>query len=218
MNRFLKLRFNRFVTVGLVALGAATLAPASANATPFVLRMTQSGVNVVASGNGAFDLAGLTLRCTDCRGTIFETIKPSAAWLNIGAASYFPPFTLDNYVGPITGPANFGSGSFFVPTFIASGSTIVFNPDGLISGVPALTLPHGYTSGSTLADVTTWVNSSFASLGVTPGKYVWTWGNTTDQSFTLDIVNSVPEPAELGMFGLGLLLMGSFVGLRRRTV
>lgn len=29
--------------------------------------------------------------------------------------------------------------------------------------------------------------------------------------------NSVPEPAELGMFGLGLLLIGAFVGLRRRV-
>lgn len=31
-----------------------------------------------------------------------------------------------------------------------------------------------------------------------------------------DIVIGVPEPAELGMFGLGVLLIGLFVGLRRR--
>jgi hypothetical protein len=30
-------------------------------------------------------------------------------------------------------------------------------------------------------------------------------------------VASVPEPATLGMFGLGALLMGGFVALRRRT-
>lgn len=31
-------------------------------------------------------------------------------------------------------------------------------------------------------------------------------------------IGTVPEPAELGMFGLGLLLMGLFVGARRRMV
>ncbi|MGH8117063.1 MAG: PEP-CTERM sorting domain-containing protein [Rhodanobacteraceae bacterium] len=49
-----------------------------------------------------------------------------------------------------------------------------------------------------------------------PGTYTWTWGTGADQSFTLDIVNAVPEPAALGMFGFGVLLIGAFVGLRRR--
>lgn len=36
-------------------------------------------------------------------------------------------------------------------------------------------------------------------------------------SFTINTVTSVPEPAVLGIFGLGVLMIGLFVGLRRRT-
>lgn len=53
---------------------------------------------------------------------------------------------------------------------------------------------------------------------------IWIASSTTDQSTTsgsnillgatLDLY--VPEPKELGIFGLGLLLIGAFVGLRRR--
>ncbi|MGH8117014.1 MAG: PEP-CTERM sorting domain-containing protein [Rhodanobacteraceae bacterium] len=78
-------------------------------------------------------------------------------------------------------------------------------------------MPVGYASDSTLSSSSTWDNANFASLGVTPATYTWTWGTGADQSFTLDVVTSVPEPAALGMFGLGLLLMGGFAGLRRRV-
>ena len=65
----------------------------------------------------------------------------------------------------------------------------------------------------------TWDNATFASLGVTPGTYVWTWGTAVGQSFTLDVVKpaGVPEPAALGMFGFGTLLIGALVGLRRHV-
>ena len=41
--------------------------------------------------------------------------------------------------------------------------------------------------------------------GLTPGTYVWTWGNgATDDTFTLNV--GVPDPASL-------TLLGSLVGL-----
>lgn len=82
-----------------------------------------------------------------------------------------------------------------------------------------LFVPQSYVSSTALANSSTWDNASFASLGVTPGTYVWTWGTGADQNFTLDIGNAanVPEPAALGIFGFGVLLIGAFVGLRRRT-
>jgi putative SOS response-associated peptidase YedK len=43
----------------------------------------------------------------------------------------------------------------------------------------------GYASDDALGTSTdTWDNATFASLGVTPGTYVWTWGTDADQSFT----------------------------------
>jgi len=82
-----------------------------------------------------------------------------------------------------------------------------------------LFVPHGYSSGTVLSGSLTWNNASFASLGVTRGTYTWTWGTGAEQSFTLIIGNTVnaPEPGALGMFGLGVLMIGAFVGLRRRV-
>jgi hypothetical protein len=54
---------------------------------------------------------------------------------------------------------------------------------------------------------------------------IWVASSTTDQSGTSNsnillgsdfVLDTVPEPKALGMFGLGLLLIGAFVGLRRR--
>ncbi len=54
---------------------------------------------------------------------------------------------------------------------------------------------------------------------------IWVASSTTDQSGTDNgnillggdfVLNTVPEPKALGIFGLGLLLIGAFVGLRRR--
>jgi len=48
-------------------------------------------------------------------------------------------------------------------------------------------VPTGYVSGNALTDSMTFDNESFASLGVTPGTYVWSWGDGVNQRFTLII-------------------------------
>jgi hypothetical protein len=39
-----------------------------------------------------------------------------------------------------------------------------------------LGVPQSYVSGNPLLGTSTYDNAIFASLGVTPGTYVWTWG------------------------------------------
>ena len=214
MNKFFTRCLKRLVPLGLAASAAVVLlVPAAANATAYVIKLVQQGSNIVATGSGAFNLTGLTLQCSACIGTYAESINPSSAWLNVGEAN----LELDRFSGPITGPTSYGSGSSYPATSLASGSTLVFDGTGDDMGYTGFYLPNGYTSGNSLANSTTWADATFSSLGLTPGTYTWTWGTGADQSFTLDIgAGSVPEPAELGVFGFGVLLIGAFVGLRRR--
>ena len=57
-----------------------------------------------------------------------------------------------------------------------------------------LTVPTGYVSGNALSDSATYSGNTLAALGVTPGTYVWTWGTTANQKFTLEIP-PLPPPA-----------------------
>jgi hypothetical protein len=56
---------------------------------------------------------------------------------------------------------------------------------------PLLTVPAGYVSGTALSDSATYSGATFATLGVTPGTYVWTWGTGANQNFTLKILTAI---------------------------
>ena len=185
------------------------LAPAVANATPYVVKMVQQGNDVVATGSGEFDLTGLVrLGASSSFGGF---VSPKFGSSSVGQAA---PIDVYSY-GAFTGPTAYGPGNITLATS-SSGDPVFIAPLGGF-GIPSpfLIVPRGYVSFTGLLGDATWSNATFASLGVTPGTYVWTWGSGAGQSYTLDIV--VPEPAALGMFGLGVLLIGAFVGLRRRV-
>lgn len=205
MNKYLRL--NRFVSFGPIALAAAVLLTSvAANATPYVMRLVQQGSSVVAMGNGAFDVSGLT---PDLIG-FPAGMNPSFGEILVGNGSG----GFDAYITPLTGPGSFGTGG------ITDASSESGDVGTISAGVGGVGVPIGYVSGTAIAGTATWDNATFASLGVTPGTYIWTWGTGADQSFTLMIGGpiSAPEPAALGIFGLGLLLIGAVAGLRRRIV
>jgi hypothetical protein len=79
-----------------------------------------------------------------------------------------------------------------------------------------LFVPQGYASGAALSDSMTFNNATFASLGVTPGTYVWTWGTgLPNQNFTLIIgAAGVPDGGSTVSL-LGCALLG-LVALRRK--
>lgn len=208
MSKFLTLRLRRFVPFGLLAFAAAALLAPAANATPYVVKLVQQGNNVVATGNGAFDLTGLTSIGGQYT---YAGMGSSIGYLSVGLNSSFSTH-FDGYSG-LTGPASFGNGS------LAPSTNGIGDPVSIEGGALWLFVPYGYQTDTVLSSTAIWDNASFASLGLTPGIYVWTWGTGADQSFMLNIGNAVgvPEPAALGTFGLGLLLIGAFVGLRRRT-
>ncbi|MGH8283295.1 MAG: PEP-CTERM sorting domain-containing protein [Gammaproteobacteria bacterium] len=85
----------------------------------------------------------------------------------------------------------------------------------------------GVTLGSYTYDgVTATATFNFTAADLAPYTNIWITPQLSDMSgtsnanillssFTINTV-TVPEPAVLGMFGLGILLIGLFAGLRRR--
>lgn len=103
--------------------------------------------------------------------------------------------------------------------------------DEIIGGGPSWS-PLGGDSGDCYdvgCGYTGWVNANYTIAAA--GDYylqigVINWSDTLHNSgLAMSAVtvggvpiNGVPEPAALGMFGLGALLIGLFTGLRRRAL
>jgi hypothetical protein len=64
-------------------------------------------------------------------------------------------------------------------------------------------VPAGYVSGHALSDTATWDNATFASLGVTPGTYKWTWGTGAHADSAV-----IPEPSTWALMALGFTGLG----------
>jgi VPDSG-CTERM motif len=174
----------------------------------YTVTLRQFGSNVVANGSGAINLTGLTFQ-----GSTFGTITGIRA--NTGSIGTGPlaQLNFDFYTG-FTGPTSFGSGASFLPN-TGSGDFV-----GIFGLAGQIFVPQGYVSGHALTDSMTFNNATFASLGVTPGTYVWSWGGGANQNIMLQI-GAVPDGGTtislLGCALLGLVaLRGKFPLLRRR--
>jgi PEP-CTERM motif len=190
--------------VGASAISAAMLiglCTPSARAA-FVVDLTQEGSNVVATGSGSIDLTDLSFVGSEIAGI---AMNPSVGGIILGPTGGAEQ---DVYTG-FTGPTNFGPGS---DTHASSGSG-----DVAAIGSGILGVPMGYVSGNALSDSITFNSATFASLGVTPGTYEWTWGDGANQNFTLQIgpAPPVPEPSTWAMLLIGFGLLG-LLGYRKR--
>src|SRR5262245_37521987 len=144
----------------------------------YTVRLKEVGANVVANGSGPINLTGLTFSFPFV-GT--PGISASNGTILTGARAI-----LDVYRGltGLTGPANFGSGAGFADT--GTGDMVGVSGPLLGSGpVEFVIVPTGYVSGNALTDSMTFDNESFASLGVTPGNYVGSWGDGENRRYTL---------------------------------
>jgi hypothetical protein len=175
----------------LIALVFACLGiPQSAQA-GYIVTLQQVGPNVVATGSGAFNLHGLTFSHSSSLNPVIVPLPGN--FLVSGTSIYTGPASssVDSYFVPQSGPMSFGTRG---ATAASSGSgDMVGIFEGFIYGDPLrlLSVPRGYVSGTALSDTAIYTGKILATLGVTPGTYVWTWGIGANQNFTLKILSEI---------------------------
>lgn len=128
---------------------------------------------------------------------------------------------MDVAAGFTTGVSFYYASIEVVPTI-----TVYSGLNGMGSVLATLALPvNGAHCNGYAQDYSCWksigvpFDGTAQSVSFGKGVYFASYDNVTLGSATPGNGNeiNVPEPAALGMFGFGVLLIGAFVGLRRRT-
>lgn len=198
---------KRLVLLCMTAFLVGGLSSPPTQADPFKVTFTQDGARVIATGSGSLDIIGLELYDSgDPGGSITPAFSDITLGSNEVTDTYAVTFLADQGLG--FGPggnsdATSGSGD-------AVGLFMLTNDQGQFTDplIGLLTVPAHYVSGSALSDSATWDDSTFASLGLTPGTHRLWWGNSPNQSFTVVVqVPGVPESSSLALFGAGLIGM-----------
>ena len=195
---------RKHAVYGILALVSLLGLGITQSARAYSVTLQQVGSNVVANGSGAINLTGLSFLASGTQGGAI--LQPPIGAIVTGTTdsanvTFFSGFS---------GPTSFGSGNGDIASS-GSGDRV-----GIVGLFGQLSVPDGYVSGAALLSSATWNNATFASLGVTPGTYVWTWGTGLEnQNFTLIIGGAgVPDGGSTVSL-LGFALLG-LVALRRK--
>ncbi len=193
----------------LLASAALAVVGAPGAHAAYVVTFQQDGADVVATGSGSLDVTEL-----DAFGegpANGSQIDPS-----VGVEIITPDAVSEAFKG-ISGPTSFGPGGFF-STGVQTAADVV----GIEATLKELIVPNPYVSGGPLSGTATFANQTFASLGLTPGTYVWSWGaGDHKDTYTIDIdsrIGSVPEPSTWALMFLGFAgLCGAGWRAQRRS-
>jgi hypothetical protein len=193
----------------IAALGLSAIAAPNAQAT-YLVTFEQLGANVEEQGGGTLDTTDLSQASNLVNSGPF--VAPSDSAFQSGAAN--KPLTLFGFV---TGPKSFGPSD---PTLASSsgGDALGIGGGGTLG---VLLLSPDYVSGASLSEFSIYSDATFASLGMIPGVYVWSWGSGAHaDTFRIDIIagsgaTPVPEPSTWAMLLIGFAGLG-YAAVRRK--
>ena len=195
--------FVRCLVVLVVFASSSSLAVGD-----LVVSFAEVGGNVESTATGSIDLAGLSSTGTFATGGRIFTgdanFAASTPRVSVGGfASY------DAYFGTASGPAVLGPAP--IDTVDTTGSTdvVLFRHNDV--GTGTIGVPVGYVSGDAINVSSVYNGASLDSLGVTPGTYVWNFGNNT---ITLTASVAVPEPGAMAFL---VLAATALTASRRRN-
>ena len=213
--------YSKYCKLLALAAGVSLAVPASSRAA-VVLTLQQVGSDVVLSmdaggsiNTNLLDLGSNAVPATPLSGVIASIpLSSTASFVAVvlGSGSSYDVFPF--LPSAISGPTYFGT--TINPAISASSNTgpyfgIVFQT----GGGGGIVLPAGYSSGAPLgAASSTFAGRSLASLGITPGTYVWTIG--TGPNTDTVTMNVVPESASLLVPATAVATLG-LVQVRRRS-
>jgi PEP-CTERM motif len=201
---------RRTYLVFIAALVLSVIAAPRAQAT-YLVKFEQLGANVEEEGSGTLDTTDLSVGSNLINNDPF--VAPSDGDFQSGAANEALAL-----FGFVTGPKSFG------PSDPTSASSSGGDAIGIGGGtLEILLLSPAYVSGTPLPEFSIYSDASFASLGMIPGVYVWSWGSGAHaDTFRIDIIagsgaSPVPEPSTWAMMLIGFLGLG-YAAVRKRAV
>jgi hypothetical protein len=198
-------------TITMLAALALLLTGTGRARAEVIITFFQQGPDVVATTAGSLNLTALTF--AGGTGNTVPFVNPNRGYVNFGAHRD----SVQLYVG-ISPAQDFGFGDGGP----ASSSGPAFGIDGtgrvVVTGVPTIIAPFGFTGGSIQPSTDTWANTNIIALDLTPGTYGWTWGSVTNGNADdlKVVISGIPEPATLTLLGVGAVDMMGYAWRRRR--
>jgi hypothetical protein len=159
-----------------------------------VARIEQKPGGVIAFYSGSVNLDGLQLYSASPVPSSYNyrNVQADLGRIGIGGVASFL-----RYRG-VTGPREIGASS---PQYVPTSSTGQFV--GIYGSIGHIWVPVNYISETPMSGTASWDGTTLASMGLSVGEYIWTWGiGSASDSFSLIIV---PESSSTLFLVIGAL-------------
>lgn len=182
-----------------------------------MITMEESGNDVTATLSGAITNwtgATLTVGTTQTGGIVNRVAPSDTAFLFVNGPSLGAGTSLTRYSAP-TYPTSLGPGTTIVDANTSTASTVLYILGRQLDNI---FIADSYALNTPITGVLNWQNQTFGNMGLTPGSYIWSWGDpsTPGQGDKITL-NIVPEPATYAIALAGLACSGYVMRRRKRT-